>query len=264
MTTTDILLIVGVLTSLLNLGEWVLRPHQKKAFEQRFETLTLSLEYTRPIRWFGRLTDRRYAIAWTVACGLFLAYTFFLRLDPQLIGGALALLFDLWMNIMRAQLRVFATLVSDGYAELTYVFVFVLIGLSVAIAALALTLRGVWLTKYLTGSGQFWPYLRRLVLVYAMSALFMFLTMLGAERFGDQYWYLPLGLPLLLLQLVPIVVSTVGLLMMALVMLFATFELVLKLLRAVAWRIVEYSKGAWAAIILICTVGLGIYKAFLQ
>lgn len=257
----DTLLVISVLVSLLNLGDWILRPSQKKVVDGALETLTLKLEYTRPIGWFGRLAEPKVARRWTVFCGLFFFLFFVLSASPGAKGGALALLYDLWTRTTVLQLRVAAPLVNAGHPEVVFGIVFAGLAASSIIAILVLGRIGPRLTARLATPAKFWPYFGKMLLLYGLSALFMFVSSLGAEHAGDQWWYLPIGLPIWLLQLVPVVLCTVALLMFTLVPVFGVLELLLKLARGIAWRIVEYSKGPWAAVILLATVSLGVYKA---
>lgn len=261
---TNVLLVIGVLANLLNLGDFVLRPHQKQAFQRLMETITLWFEYTKPISWYKKLSERRYALAYATFCGLFLAYAFFAPGGADLLGGALAFLVDLWANTTRFQLLGFASLISTPRSDPAPAIVYAYIGLSIVAATLALIIKGPWVTEYLSGPGRIGIYFRRLIFVYVVSVCIMSLSMLGAKHFGNQYWYLPLGLPISVSLIIPIVINAVGLLMIILMVLFFAIELILKLVRAVAWRIVEYSDGAWSAIILICTVAIGLYKVFVE
>lgn len=41
-------------------------------------------------------------------------------------------------------------------------------------------------------------------------------------------------------------------------------ELLLKILRSMAWRIADYNKGAWAGMVLLLTVSLGLFEIYLE
>jgi hypothetical protein len=47
-------------------------------------------------------------------------------------------------------------------------------------------------------------------------------------------------------------------------LIFLILESLLKLFRAFAWRLVEYNKGAWAAIVLVLTLVLGVMDLFFR
>jgi hypothetical protein len=68
-------LIIGLCASFLNLGDLLLRPHQKRAFEEYFGALVLWLDYKRLLHWFSRLDkpSRTYILTTgmiLVLCGL--------------------------------------------------------------------------------------------------------------------------------------------------------------------------------------------------
>jgi hypothetical protein len=228
------------------------------------ETITLWFEYTNPIGWFTKLSEKPFALGYATFCGLFLAYALSVPEGSLWLGGALEVLVVLWAKTTKFQLLGFASLLSTVGSASSPVMVYTFVGISIVIGALVLIAYGPWVTKYLAGPGQVGIYFRRLALIYIVTVGVMYLSMLGAEHYGNQYWYLPLGLPVSILQIIPVVINTVGLLMITLMLFFAAMEIVLQLVRAVAWRIVEYSNGAWSAIILICTVAIGLYKAFLE
>ena len=60
-----------------------------------------------------------------------------------------------------------------------------------------------------------------------------------------------------------ILLSTVGAVIVAAHVLLLILELVLKILRAFAWRVVEYNKGASPAILLVLTSVIGLLKLYL-
>src|SRR5207302_8046139 len=62
--TIDALLIVGLILNFVKAGDLVLRPHQLKWFQDRFEHLTLWLDFTKPLKALKSLTsdDGRLAL----------------------------------------------------------------------------------------------------------------------------------------------------------------------------------------------------------
>lgn len=59
-------------------------------------------------------------------------------------------------------------------------------------------------------------------------------------------------------------IGAISLIMLIASLFFFLFELGLKLLRAISWRIEEYNKGAFAALILPLTIALGIAEVYLK
>jgi hypothetical protein len=249
------LVIVGALISFLNLGDLLLRPQQKEAFHRFIENLTLALDYTRPMIWFARLGERKFAVVWPIISALlvFLA-------DPRIrmIGGTPALLVDLWSNTFRVQTRGLFFLGSNtkfGYA-------FVAINLLIILTTFWLI--GSRVTVFLASGKRIIIFIVRVLAMYAATVVFAFALMAGATYNQTSLSYAIVGVPGLLLLSVPIVIVTIGMLMMSLTLLLFALRLFLKVSRAICWRVVEYSKGAWAAVIAILTAALGIYKAFLS
>jgi hypothetical protein len=252
------LLIVGALTSLLNLGDWVLRPHQKEAFQRFMESVTLTLDYTRPMSWFARLGERRFAVAWTIISALFFVFA-----GVPMMGGALALLMDLWRNTLRAQARILL-LVDTPHAHISAICIYIFITLNLLAILATFWKIGSRVTRFLASEGRIAIFIVRLLIMYVITVGFAFALMNGAIYFGKTIWYAVIGIPSLLVLPVPIVLVTIGMLMVLLTLLLFILELLLKVSRAICWRIVEYSKGAWAAVIAILTAALGIYKALLS
>ena len=61
-----------------------------------------------------------------------------------------------------------------------------------------------------------------------------------------------------------VVLSTVGAVIVAAYILAFILELGLKMVRAFAWRVVEYNKGAAPAIVLVLTCFVGLWKLYLD
>jgi hypothetical protein len=271
------LIIVGALISFLNLGDWLLRPHQKEAFQRFMESLTLTLDYTRPMIWFARLGERRFAVAWTIICALYVFFSGVLSVAfsgsdmtfriafsvDSLLGGAIATLVDFWRNALLAQARILIPLGADHRdLAVTLVYAFVVINLLTILTTFWLI--GSRVTRFLASEGRISIFIVRLLVMYAITAVFAFALMNGAIYFGKSIWYAIIGIPGLLILPVPIAVVAIGMLMVTLTLLLLLLELFLKVSRAICWRVVEYSKGAWAAVIAVLTAALGIYKALLS
>jgi hypothetical protein len=222
------------------------------------ESLTLTLDYTRPMIWFARLGERRFAVAWTVISAIF----FFFSGTPML-GGALAFLVDLWRNTLRAQAQILL-LVDAENEHLIAVGLYIFIALNLLAVLITFWQLGSRVTTFLASEGRIGIFIARLLVIYAITAGVAFALMNGAIYFGKTIWYAVIGIPGLLVLPVPIVIVTIGMLMVSLSLLLFIVELLFKVARAICWRIVEYSKGSWAAVIAILTAALGIYKAFLS
>lgn len=90
---TDVALVVGILINVVKGGDLLLRQHQKDWLQNNFETLTLRLEYIRPIAWFGALSRPLPAAIWSVASA---AFAFAAPMRAR--GEALVILWALWLD----------------------------------------------------------------------------------------------------------------------------------------------------------------------
>ena len=245
----DSLLVIGVLTNLVKGGDLLLRKRQKKWLQERFEVLTLRLDDIRPVSWFGALSRPRPAAVWSAFSALFVFVA-----PISALGGALAFLLDLW--IMSAQ-NILAVNAPPGLA--------LGVGLLVAVPVSALVL---WklcpgLVRTLVGTGH------------------------GAGSLGASSFCIsqvrPLLVPSTVRQCLPrtlplpgmswrscgrfcfpaFVLNASGLLLVTLLFFLWIFRLLFSAAKAVCWRIAEYDCGVFAALLLIVTAGLGLYRVLL-
>jgi hypothetical protein len=63
----DVALALGILSSLVALSDFVLRPAQRKAIRRLVDDITLRLEYTRPLTWLNSI-QQPYPVSLWVAC----------------------------------------------------------------------------------------------------------------------------------------------------------------------------------------------------
>jgi hypothetical protein len=254
--TLQLLLIAGILVNLVKGAELILRPHQEKWLQYKWESMTLWLHYSKPINWFfqsGKITQFfwiSYALFFPVILVLALA------LLPELkwrywIGVILCFLMTgglfLYSVIMKNkeddvyQLKIQQKLInwfSEGRTTRQYIFRLLLLA--------TLTVVLIFLT-YVSIIG-----LIRLKVAspWAFFVIIMFLVMPVVRLHGAYLVIINLGITSL---------TTLGL---SLILLVAEF--LLRILRGIAWRIAEYNKGAFAAIILVATALLGIIEFYLR
>ena len=81
--TIEILLVIGVLVNLIKGSELVLRPHQEKWLQNKFETLVLWFEYARPIDWLAKREGTVYRTLFVLLVTLFLIGTLVLIINPK-------------------------------------------------------------------------------------------------------------------------------------------------------------------------------------
>ncbi len=226
-------LIMGLCASFLNLGDLLLRPNQKRAFEEYFGTLVLWLDYKRPLHWFSRLDKPSRTYILTTGMVLVLCGLVALPSDRILFEGLafVALLLGLsflqcawfwerwWMN------EGFRYVVGDGTAK------------TFAVRLAWIPLATLLYTIIATVASQFW---------FGLVAVLAF-TLWVLSDHPRVYW-------------AAIGASWISVILIRVCVILFLLETALLVARWIGWRIVEYSKGAWAAIILLATTGLGIVK----
>lgn len=69
----NVALTLGFLISLLNLGDFMLRPNQKESFQKAIETVVLWLDYQRPLQWVSSIRYVRTRHLGCITIGLMAA-----------------------------------------------------------------------------------------------------------------------------------------------------------------------------------------------
>lgn len=245
----DSLLIIGVLANIAKGGDLLLRKYQKEWLQDQFESLTLRLDDARPVTWFKALSRPRPAAIWSTFSALFV-----FGAPTQLLGGALAILLDLW--IMSAR-----NIVSMDHSFRVALGV----GLIVAVPVSVIVLWKICpkLVRRLVGNGHGGRFFGRLLILYLASVI-IFGTFYGVSIFSKDIVVARCVLALLWPSLLPIfILNAAGLLLVTLLIVLLILRLFFSVLRAICWRIAEYDRGVLAAILLLATVALGIYRVFL-
>lgn len=228
----DVALVIGVLLSILNLGDMLLRQHQKQAFQAATETVVLWLDYQRPLKLLARLPDvRRWQLVLLSVCGIG-----FSTLGISLGGRVVAILSLLLL--FQSCLIVGAIPVWHRCAEIVR-----LVGVENGPATFALRAVGVV-------AGTFGAQIVLSLLYNAIPPLAIFgfiVTIILVVTKARWFFIFNAAAPICVVALV------------ASAVLLAAHTIV-QILRMVGWRVVEYSKGAWSAIILIGTAALGIVR----
>lgn len=237
-TTVVILFIIGTLVNLLKGADLLLRPHQKKMVQEQAETLTLWAEETKPVEWYAKLTSTKsqfvlLAVIAVLTTVPLLAGMFFIR-D---MGGT----FIVFLPILTVTSMLFLSRPA---------------------------MKG---TRWLFGDGSFSSSRKKVVSIlgpifgwlYIISLLIRFVTWIDKnfERSASSVIStIAIGL---ICVTMPLYILFVVLSILWLSLMFFHFSLVIleytmKIFRAIAWRIVEYDNGAYAALVLIATIILGI------
>ena len=242
--TVDVLLIVGLILNFVKAGDLILRPHQLKWFQDKVEHMTLWLDFTKPLKALKTLTgdDGRLAllVLGYVPAIFFFAVTQAIQpSEPKGISLFTYLNFGILILLIKKGLPITRWLVGDGrITSFLKRFMLLSIGQLVALVCLVLSVRS---TGYLSDHSNEHFLLGALFVVDILVAVALVLLNLA---------YSTIWLACFLT-----IIASSFLLM---------FELLLKFARGIAWRIVEYNKGAFAAIILIVTVALGLTDFYLK
>jgi len=257
--TLDVALALGVFINLVKAGDLVLRPNQQARVQAWIEDLTLRVEEIRPIGWLERMTSTRaHVVLVLIGVSEFLLVYFLILLvnagkaSAHAPVGSNAFVMNLAASLCSVPALV---LTATRYGQ---PFVAWLVGPP--------PVRGVTRRFLKTIALGF------LVLVIYEAILFGLVDLLWGEgpfdamdlpmgQGGPGIWVLGGGL----LVIWPVftwfwVITQVGGLIMWAVAGVRLFEILLKAIRALCWRVVEYNKGAWAAVVLIITVVLGLAK----
>lgn len=257
----DTLLALGILVNIVKGGALLLRPQQRRKVQSLFERLHLRLDSQRPIKGLQRLaSERGQRRLMLVGIGEFLL----------VVGVDVSL--DIWSGES-------ATIGSFGVLLCSAAIL-----LSVLSLPLVTRLGGPKLMGWLLGDLSFFAFLRRFAVVfiagitvlgiyqatlrgaaYLMGTVDPFDTLeLPLEKVGPATLVVGIGL---LVAFPPFVyfwmLTQIAGAALSMCVLTRLGVLVLKVVRALAWRLAEYNKGAWAALVLGTTVVLGFLRLIL-
>ena len=255
----DAAFFLGVLATCVQAADFLIRPAQKQRIQLFAEAATLHLEEIRPLEWlkFFRTAKARQLLYLTIVCGYQLRSVYHgwesrqvLTHDQMVVGPALFLLglpllaLSFWYGPILV-----GWLYSDG--KLTRFLERWLLLIYTTFFGILLGIAGLLYAFHKTSEPQLdterafhdlatsFPSLMMMAsicMVYVLMALFSETSLL----------------------------STVGAVIVAAYIFAFILELGLKILRAFAWRVVEYNKGASPAILLILTSILGLWKLYLD
>ncbi len=245
----DVLLAIGVLTNVVKGGDLLLRKRQKEWLQERFEVLTLRLDDIRPVSWFEALSRPRPAAVWSAFSALFAFVA-----PISMLGGALAILLDLWF--MSAQ----NILAVDASPRIALGIGFVV---AVPVSALVLWKLCPRLIRALVRTGHGGRFFGRLLILY-LASVAAFGAFYGASVLMKDIASARVVMAVLWPLLLPaFVLNAAGLLLVTLLFFLWVLRLLFGVAKAVCWRIAEYDRGVFAAFLLIATAALGLYRVLL-
>ena len=236
-TTVIVLFILGTLINLLKGADLLLRPHQKRRIQIEAEKVTLWAEYTRPIEWYTKSLSKAQRILISIIATLAIAqlcvgtasaeHKMRVIVPILLMAGIFTTLLLLIMPDFKGNKWLFRARRS----ELSHKNKTLLIG---AITYWLLLISVLWFAENRSGDSHSIISFIGLAVTLTVASVVIPLYVLFVDFFLVVVMLMLFYCPILLL------------------------EYALKLLRAISWRIVEYDKGAYAALTLITTVILGI------
>ena len=232
----DAAVIVGGLLVLTKVSDLLLRPHQQRRLQALVESATLRLSYSSVIGAARRLARSHF---WRLVLLLMLVVPLQLYLTRSMVAALL-------------QSRPGLTAEQAGQ-----IVVLIFVGELIATIPAALVAR--WVLRDDSA--------RRTALRLATLAVVLVIVTQGAEYVllqDPQVASRTVGRVVgVLYYAVGSVGSTLFLAGLVLVLALAA-HVVLRLIEAVAWRVVEYQRGAWAAVVAIATAVLGLVDLYLK
>jgi hypothetical protein len=233
----DAAVVAGVLLLLTKVGDLLLRPHQQRTLQTWLEAATLRLSYSSMIAMTRYLAMRRI---WVIVI-------------------VLALLVPVQLSVVAPSVAVALQSTTGATLEqIQMVIGILLVALVIATIPAAFALR--WVVREQS--------VRRTLLRFATLVIFLFVVTLTSGalmRLADMRLPNPL-----LSQMIGAVMLVSGTLFTALFIvawLFAfalALHVLLRLIEAIAWRVVEYQRGAWAAVVALATAILGALDLYLK
>ena len=237
----DILFVLGIVANLLNLGDFLLRPSQKESFQRYMETTVLWLDYTRPITWLRRLGNM--PAYWIFLIALSLGSIGWILMNSTWatnlgrIIGFFMFIASVW-SILLVHLWRYTNIVFNYLTSNGKVSTFLLKSTGLIVLMISINSLIYYGFSLIEKSENLW--LSLLVLAYYAMCLY----------FARSILLVAVSLPATMF-----IVSVMFFLFM--------MECTLIFIRAMCWRIVEFSKGSWSAIILLATVAIGLAKIIL-
>jgi hypothetical protein len=241
----DILFAIGILIQIIKLSDFILRPHQQVWIQSRFEILTLHLSYLRPLHLYKHIAMKKYIKFFILAIESVVVLI--------IIMGSMKMIF------LEHRTLVFSNYWATILGSLL-LMLFTWIGFKIYLGPFC-----DWLFLHEHFFGFFTRFVIAFLVGYSLS--FTSIILIGVMRVESSN---------------PIVGSTIaealafsivtfwetltalGLIVIILELLLLLVNAAIFIFRYISWRIVEYQKGAWAAIILLITFAIGILDIWIH
>ena len=236
--------IIAFMLLALKGGEFALRPHQQQRIQEFTDTFALRLSYVRPLNALKVIMARPGQLLALATGGILfvwtLVYCFFIRSGGSHAGGLVA-------SVLCVVFLTIPTLIATAR-----------IGPKVA--------------GWVYGDGRFLPFAARSAAYFfgcwaIIALLSKAVGALGMPHPLGLGWIVTLPLCAVLFLVLLIVVGFGGLWWIMSVLFFLVAashglvrgtEILVRAVGAITWRVAEYNKGAWAAIVLLTTFTVGV------
>jgi len=232
----DLLTTVGILINVAKGGDLLLREHQRKFVQSKAKSVAEYLDKLRPLNWFGKLTTSKTTKILLALLSMILYLGYSLRQ-----GGTYVAPEELWRKIV----------------------FFLVMGFTVCVM---LALFGYYFYSYVTYPVVGWLLkdnnVRLFLLRFSIiTVAYLAFTCITKDHAYTAFWKVFLY-AMLFVSLV--LAWYAGAIILSLMIMIMIAQFLVFLMRALIWRIVEYNRGAWAAIVLIITIILGAVELLLR
>lgn len=263
----DVALIVALMVQATKLSDFVFTEKQKKSIQNKVEDWTLYLEDLNPRKYFLIIFRKKIARFFAIGIALCILIMLLFFASKNIYNGDEESSFDNFKEIEVNGTQIEVKLkFTDFLLQYKTVFLTVLISLILG-QFLAFKLFGFKILEWMLAQG-FADLSKKLVLILLSWICITWATFSITDltdKISSNYWLADvLLLVLLCFVAVGYTISFYGLLVMFYKLLIEILLMVLKFLRWLCWRIVDYNKGAIAAITLIITVVLGVIEVIFK
>lgn len=233
----DLVLAIGIIASLLNIGDFILRPQQKESFQKGMENLVLWLDYKRPLNLISNIRSLK---RWHLCCigfSLLIISLTILQYYHNLYVARVGLFFVIYSLtiIQSVPWWRWATHVFDHIDPHKGILQILFRSIILVLVNIIVTVIFILIAKF-TEIGS-------IVFVLVLLPIYIF----------RLRWIMAFNAAV-----------SVSIIALSACSFLFIIESLVRILRIIGWRIIEYSKGAWAAIILLATTILSLIKLFVK
>ncbi|MGC2237980.1 MAG: hypothetical protein WA584_17605 [Pyrinomonadaceae bacterium] len=275
--TVEILLVIGIFVNFVKGAELILRPHQQKWLQEKSDWLALYLDYTRPIKWYNNeITKKKtFSIIYLVIILTLMVSALFSEIAPLyikllVIAFLLLLIFTVFLEGLSFFDRTYkpATPVSDIFTSPKR---------ERMLHRLEMERR--LFTWVINGTDFINHLLKMFLLVISTSLLIVaiYFSFNILFNLSDTYrHFVTIGMVIFVILIyefqfakncgyylfIFIFAGITSFIALIVCFFLIIAEFMLAVIRAIVWRIAEYNKGAFAALILIITAILGVTEFY--